>query len=122
MARGHSRPDLLESDPGSKAEDIGIVNGSLKILVESLADGMIGYENQLSRAATQSGLRTLASGSRDPNPRAAAVRIEVREGNPLASIQELSNISGLHDTVHEPPWILASAKPLAHGGSIPKPC
>ena len=50
MARGHSRPDLLESDPGSKAEDIGIVNGSLKILVESLADGMIGYENQLSRA------------------------------------------------------------------------
>ena len=48
----------------------------------------------ISRSANQSGLRTLTSGSRDPKARAAAVRIEVREGNPLASIQELSNISG----------------------------
>jgi len=31
--------------------------------------------------------------------RAAAVRIEVREGNPLASIQELSNISSLRGIV-----------------------
>src|SRR5215469_13233474 len=56
----------------------------------------------ISRSATQSGLRTLASGSRDPNARAAAVRIEVREGNPLASIQELLNISALCCTVLEP--------------------
>jgi hypothetical protein len=49
----------------------------------------------INRPATQSGLRTLASGSRDPNARAAAVRIEVREGSPLASIQQLSDISGL---------------------------
>ena len=48
----------------------------------------------ISRSATQSGLRTLTSGSRAPKARAAAVRIEVREGNPLASILELSIISG----------------------------
>jgi hypothetical protein len=34
----------------NEAEDIGIVHGLLKILVESLADGMVGYQNQLSRA------------------------------------------------------------------------
>src|SRR5215467_8062082 len=48
----------------------------------------------ISCSATQSGLRTLTSGSRDPKARAAAVKIEVREGNPLASIQELSTIFG----------------------------
>src|SRR6188474_2847274 len=43
----------------------------------------------ISRSATQSGLRTLASGSRDPSARAAAVRIEVREGNPSGCIPAL---------------------------------
>jgi hypothetical protein len=78
----------------------------------------------ISRSATQSGLRTLASGSRDPNARAAAVRIEVREGNPLASIQELSNISGLraramnlpehYDKSHSP-LPLCNIAPIATG-------
>jgi hypothetical protein len=94
-----------QHQPG-EAEDIGIVNGFLKILVESLLMGWSAIRansaGPISRSAIQSGLRTLASGSRDPNARAAAVRIEVREGNPLASIQELSNISGLHPTVNEP--------------------
>src|SRR5215467_4885817 len=53
----------------------------------------------ISCSATQSGLRTLTSGSRDPKARAAAVRIEVREGNPLASILELSIISALRSVV-----------------------
>ena len=48
----------------------------------------------MSRCASESGLRTLGSGSCDPSARAAAVRIEVREGSPLASIQELSGIAG----------------------------
>ena len=38
-----------QHQPG-EAEDVGIVNGFLKILVESLADGMVGYQSQLSRA------------------------------------------------------------------------
>ena len=38
-----------QHQPG-KAEDIGIVNGFLKIPIESLADGMVGYQSQLSRA------------------------------------------------------------------------
>jgi hypothetical protein len=74
----------------SEAEDVGIVHGFVEILIKSFADGVVGYQNQLSRAdqtsATQSGLRTLGSGSREPSARAAAVRIEVWEGNPLASI------------------------------------
>jgi hypothetical protein len=40
----------------------------------------------INRSAIQSGLRTLASGSRDPRARAAAVRIAVRDGRLLASI------------------------------------
>ena len=55
----------------------------------------------INRSAAQSGFRTLASGSRDPNARAAAVRIAVREGNPLASMQELSNIPSLRRTANE---------------------
>jgi hypothetical protein len=38
-----------QHQPG-EAEDVGIVNGFLKIPVESLADGMVGYQGQLSRA------------------------------------------------------------------------
>jgi hypothetical protein len=98
-AHGTGHPLVNEARPHQHQpcdhEDIGIVNGFLIILVESLADRMVGDESQLSgpirRSATQSGFRTLASGSRDPKARAAAVTIEVRDGSPLASIQKLSN-------------------------------